>query len=148
MVPRLREFFRQGQAKVVSNSKNKILATWEPFFLPGPVYHLVGGGGGKKIKTTPHQRRMSDSITHANTGWRNWKHTSQTGFPYKVMFSLSSSILNIKILQRCTPLYRLGLHRRGRVPPPTTARSLPYVFVAPRDHFPRTGCLDKRPNFV
>ena len=32
MVPRLREFFRQGQAAVVSNSKNKILATWEPFF--------------------------------------------------------------------------------------------------------------------
>ena len=27
MVPRLREFFRQGQAEVVSNSKNKILAT-------------------------------------------------------------------------------------------------------------------------
>ena len=38
MVPRLREFFRQGQAEVVSNSKNKSLATWEPFFLPGPVY--------------------------------------------------------------------------------------------------------------
>ena len=37
MVPRLREVFRQGQAEVVSNSKNKILATWEPFFLPGPV---------------------------------------------------------------------------------------------------------------
>ena len=32
MVPRLREFFRQGQTEVVSNSKNKILATWEPFF--------------------------------------------------------------------------------------------------------------------
>ena len=32
MVPRLRECFRQGQAEVVSNSKNKILATWEPFF--------------------------------------------------------------------------------------------------------------------
>ena len=32
MVPRLREFFRQGQAEVVSSSKNKILATWEPFF--------------------------------------------------------------------------------------------------------------------
>ena len=32
MVPRLPEFFRQGQAGVVSNSKNKILATWEPFF--------------------------------------------------------------------------------------------------------------------
>ena len=32
MVPRLREFFRQGQAEVVSNSKNKILAYWEPFF--------------------------------------------------------------------------------------------------------------------
>ena len=32
MVPRLREFFRQGQAEVVSNSKNKILATWELFF--------------------------------------------------------------------------------------------------------------------
>ena len=31
-VPRLREFFRQGQAEVVSNSKNKILATWERFF--------------------------------------------------------------------------------------------------------------------
>ena len=29
MVPRLREFFRQGQAEVVSNSQNKILATWE-----------------------------------------------------------------------------------------------------------------------
>ena len=27
VVPRLREFFRQGQAEVVSNSKNKILAT-------------------------------------------------------------------------------------------------------------------------
>ena len=38
MVPRLWEFFRQGQAEVVSNSKNKSLATWEPFFLPGPVY--------------------------------------------------------------------------------------------------------------
>ena len=25
-------FFRQGQAEVVSNSKNKILATWEQFF--------------------------------------------------------------------------------------------------------------------
>ena len=32
MVPGLRESFRQGQAEVVSNSKNKILATWEPFF--------------------------------------------------------------------------------------------------------------------
>ena len=32
MVPRLREYFRQGQAEVVSNSKNKILATCEPFF--------------------------------------------------------------------------------------------------------------------
>ena len=32
MVLRLRELFRQGQAEVVSNSKNKILATWEPFF--------------------------------------------------------------------------------------------------------------------
>ena len=32
MVPRLREFFRQGQAEVVSNSKKKILATWAPFF--------------------------------------------------------------------------------------------------------------------
>ena len=31
-VPRLREFHRQGQAGLVSNSKNKILATWEPFF--------------------------------------------------------------------------------------------------------------------
>ena len=38
MVPRLRELFRQGQAEVVSNSKNKILATWEPFFWPGPVH--------------------------------------------------------------------------------------------------------------
>ena len=37
MVPRLRELFRQGKAEVVSNSKNKILATWELFFLPGPV---------------------------------------------------------------------------------------------------------------
>ena len=37
MVPRLREFFRQGLAGVVSNSKNKILTTWEPFFLPIPV---------------------------------------------------------------------------------------------------------------
>ena len=37
MVPRLREFFRQGQAEVVSSSNNKILATWEPFFLPDPV---------------------------------------------------------------------------------------------------------------
>ena len=32
MAPRLQEFFRPGQAEVVSNSKNKILATWEPFF--------------------------------------------------------------------------------------------------------------------
>ena len=32
MVPRLQKLFRQGQAEVVSNSKNKILATWEPFF--------------------------------------------------------------------------------------------------------------------
>ena len=31
IVPRLREFFRPGQAEVVSNSKIKILATWEPF---------------------------------------------------------------------------------------------------------------------
>ena len=33
---RLREFFKQGQAEVVSNSKNTILATWEPFFFAGP----------------------------------------------------------------------------------------------------------------
>ena len=31
---------RQDQAEVVSNSKNTILATWEPFFLPGPVHTL------------------------------------------------------------------------------------------------------------
>ena len=36
MVPTLRELFRQGQAEVVSNSKNKILATWEPVFFAGP----------------------------------------------------------------------------------------------------------------
>ena len=30
--PRLREFCRQGQAEVVSKSRNKILATWEPPF--------------------------------------------------------------------------------------------------------------------
>ena len=41
MVPRLRELFRQGQAEVVSNSKNKILATWELFFLPGPAQCLL-----------------------------------------------------------------------------------------------------------
>ena len=40
MVSRLREFFRQGQAEVVSNSKNKIHQTWELFFLPGPVHML------------------------------------------------------------------------------------------------------------
>ena len=39
MAPRLREFFRQGQAEEVSNSKNKILATWEPFFFAGPCTH-------------------------------------------------------------------------------------------------------------
>ena len=31
----------RGQAEVISNSKNKILATWEPFFLPGPVCGLI-----------------------------------------------------------------------------------------------------------
>ena len=43
MVPRLWEFFRQGQAEVVSNSKNKILATCEPFFWPGPVVSKIYG---------------------------------------------------------------------------------------------------------
>ena len=43
MVPRLREFFRQCQAEVVSNSKNKILATWEPFFCR--TLYIDGGGG-------------------------------------------------------------------------------------------------------
>ena len=41
MAPRLREFFKQGQAEVISNSKNKTIATWEPFFLPGAVHVSV-----------------------------------------------------------------------------------------------------------
>ena len=32
MGPRLREFFRQGEAKVVSNSRNKIHQIWEALF--------------------------------------------------------------------------------------------------------------------
>ena len=57
MVPRLREFFRQGQAEVVSNSKNKILATWEPFFA-GPcrsltVAMLCGVSLGTRVGTLP-----------------------------------------------------------------------------------------------
>ena len=37
MVPRLREFCRQGQAGVVSKSKNKILANLGTVFLAGAV---------------------------------------------------------------------------------------------------------------
>ena len=40
LVPRLREFFRQGQAEVVSNSKNKILAAGNHFFA-GPCKYIL-----------------------------------------------------------------------------------------------------------
>ena len=35
--PRLREFFRQFEAEVVSNSRTKIHQTWDPLFSP-PLY--------------------------------------------------------------------------------------------------------------
>ena len=36
VVPRLREFFGQVEAKVVSNSRNKFRQTWGPLFSPSP----------------------------------------------------------------------------------------------------------------
>ena len=63
MVPRLREFFRQGQAEVVSNSKNKILATWEPFFCRALYYLLKKTSRMIKIKIKQCLKTKSDLIT-------------------------------------------------------------------------------------
>ena len=51
MVPRLGELFRQGQAEVVSNSKNKILATWEPF-LCRALYSVLPSANSSSLLST------------------------------------------------------------------------------------------------
>ena len=47
VVPRLRECCRQAQAEVISNSKDKIHQTWDPYY--SPLLHRARLKGGPQV---------------------------------------------------------------------------------------------------
>ena len=86
-VPRLREFFRQVEAGVVSNSRNKLHQTWRPFFSP-PLYVYVSADGSMPWSVHPSHapNRCMQSLT-------NCKVQSQTKVQYNIQRSIPAYAL-------------------------------------------------------
>ena len=90
MVPRLRELFRQVEAEVVSNSRNKILQTWGPFL------------------SHPFMQKTDLIIVFGQVWDANWRpccstSTSASATPTILTSSLPSSMLSSPYLKWHSP---------------------------------------------
>ena len=62
LIPRLREFFRQVQAEVESNSRSKIHQTWERKFTPPLYTHTHGTSTLSRRQVPPTSRILNAQL--------------------------------------------------------------------------------------